>query len=116
MQEQNMNTDDRAVRIRRLNDGLRTTGNGGQMVVTNGIASQPPETAHAIYQAIESFTGFTEDNDPWGEHDCASLTVDGVRVIWKIDYYDRSRQFLSADPTDPKQTVRVLTIMLAEEY
>ena len=116
MQEQTTNIDDRAARIRSLNDGLRTTGSGGLMVVTNGIATQPPETAHAIYQAIEAFADFTEDNDPWGEHDCASLMVDGVNVIWKVHYYDRARQFHSPDPTDPNVTVRVLTIMLAEEY
>jgi len=31
-------------------------------------------------------------------------------------YYDRSRQAGSPDPADEKVTVRVLTVMLAEEY
>jgi hypothetical protein len=37
-------------------------------------------------------------------------------VLWKIDYYDRSRRYHSPDPADPKLTVRVLTVMRADEY
>ena len=44
------------------------------------------------------------------------MKVKGHRIIWKIDYYDRSRTYLSTDPSDPKLTVRVMTVMLAEEY
>ena len=44
------------------------------------------------------------------------LTVNGNRVIFKIDYLDRSRRIHSPDPADPKVTVRVMTVMLADEY
>jgi hypothetical protein len=108
--------DSRPAQIRELNDRLRTTGRGGMVVMTNGVGALGLEAVNAIFTAVVTFTGFNPDNDPWGEHDCAVLTVDGIRVIWKIDYLDRSRRIHSPDPTDPKVTVRVLTVMLAEEY
>jgi hypothetical protein len=107
---------DRTTRIRELNDALRQTGTGGAIFVTNGVAAQGPKVGRAVYQAVEQFADFTKDNDPHGEHDCAVLDVSGLHIIWQIDYYDRTRMFLSEDPADPKQTCRVLTIMLADEY
>ncbi|MBQ8676948.1 MAG: DUF3768 domain-containing protein [Alphaproteobacteria bacterium] len=38
------------------------------------------------------------------------------QIFWKIDYYDKTLRYLSNDPADPKQTVRVMTIMRADEY
>jgi hypothetical protein len=56
------------------------------------------------------------DNDPHGEHDFGAFEVAGVRFFWKIECYDRAMEFGSEDPSDPAQTTRVLTIMLADEY
>ena len=66
--------------------------------------------------AVQSFSSFTKENDPHGEHDFGSFEVTGHKIFWKIDYYDAAMQFGSEDPTDPVKTTRVLTIMLAEEY
>ena len=103
-------------RIRELNDKLRTSMSGGLVHMTNGIAALGLPTVNAIFKAVASFTAFTPDNDPWGEHDCAVMEIEGHRIVWKIDYYDRSRTYHSPDAADPKVTVRVLTVMLSAEY
>jgi hypothetical protein len=41
---------------------------------------------------------------------------DGNRIFFKIDYYDETLTVHSPDPSDPKVTKRVITIMQAEEY
>jgi len=114
--EQIMNNDCRAAEIQWLNDELRCHGREGKIVITNGIAALSVAEVTAIFEAMVVFEAFTPDNDPFGEHDCAVLTVAGRRVIWKIDYYDRTRTYGSPDPADDKQTFRLLTLMLAGEY
>lgn len=107
---------DRATRIRELNDTLRCTGRGGMVLMTNGIASFGRDAVDAIFEAVADFNHFNADNDPCGEHDCGILKAAGQRVLFKIDYYDRTRTQHSPDPSNPKVTVRVMTVMLASEY
>jgi hypothetical protein len=74
-----------------------------------------------IAERVIAFDNFTADNDPHHEHDFGSIDYEGVRIFWKIDYYDRAsfgtgHDTGSEDPSDPSKTLRVLTIMLASEY
>src|SRR5690606_11120268 len=77
-------------RIRALNDRLRCLGQGGKFVITAGIAALPATEVMQIVRAVQTFGKFAPENDPWGEHDCAVITVGTHRVIWKIDYFDPS--------------------------
>jgi hypothetical protein len=106
----------KAARIRRLNDELRCKATGGRIVTTKGLQALGTGGITEVLTAVSRFDDFTDDNDPWGEHDCATLTVSGRKVLFKIDYYDLSLTWHSPDASDPAVTQRVLTVMLAEEY
>ena len=110
-------TNDTMKRIAELNDLCRTAmGVARRLVQTSGINALPLADQSTIREKVETFDAFTEDNDPHGEHDFGAFEHNGERIFWKIDYYDRTLSFGSEDPSDPKQTLRVLTIMLASEY
>jgi Protein of unknown function (DUF3768) len=110
-------TTDTTKKIATLNDLCRKAmGVVGRLVQTSGISALPLSQQSAIREKVETFDTFTPDNDPYGERDFGAFEHEGERVFWKIDYYDKTLSKGSEDPTDPKQTVRVLTIMLASEY
>lgn len=106
----------RATRIAELNDTFRKTGQGGSVVATVGVVALGDDFLKRAIAAVRCFSEFSAGNDPYGEHDFGAVHVDGSKLFWKIDYYDRSMEFHSEDPSDPRVTSRVLTIMLAEEY
>ena len=109
--------EERTKRIAELNDLCRKAmGIGGKLVQTAGINALPPVDQSAIRQKVETFNTFNWRNDPFCERDYGSFFHKGKRIFWKIDYYAPDLEYHSADPADPKTTVRVLTIMLAEEY
>ncbi len=102
--------------IRALNDRFRQTRIGGQVYLSQGIASLDNVSISEILALVATFDEFTKENDPYGEHDCAVVNWDGQRVLFKIDYCDLALQHHSDDPTDPKVTTRVMTVMFASEY
>jgi hypothetical protein len=102
--------------IRHLNDHLRRSLAGGVLVMTAGVIALGQARQLTILDAVAKFDTFNEGNDPYGEHDFGALEVEGDRLFWKIDYYDRDLSAHSPDPADLSVTTRVLTIMLADEY
>jgi Protein of unknown function (DUF3768) len=107
--------------IASLNDLCRTAmGVAGRLVQTVGIQALPLRDQSQIREKVETFNEFTPYNDPYGERDMGSFMYDGgdwtEKVMWKIDYYAPDLESGSEDPSDPAQTTRVLTIMLASEY
>lgn len=101
-----------AAKIAALNDAARS--NAANYMATRGIMSLDEIVISEIFVAVQDFSKFTEDNDPYGEHDFGSFRVAGNKVFWKIDYYTKDLSG-GCDPLDP-ECRRVLTIMLAEEY
>ena len=98
---------ERTARIQALKDGLRRYAHSGVICITAGLRRKPDESR---------LDAFSNDNDPYAEHDFGAFRAAGKRLFWKIDYYDRSRRYGSPDPADPAVTCRVLTIMLTSEY
>jgi hypothetical protein len=104
----------RAAKIAAINDQFRRTLRGGELVVTEAVNRLPDR--RQIFNLVREFDDFSEDNDPYGEHDFGSVKHRGKRYFWKIDYYDLDMKLRSREPANPIVTNRVLTIMRADEY
>ena len=95
-------------------------GNPGhhRIMATVGIHALGAEAVQEILHAVLSFKeeDFRESFDPWGDRDMIVIEIDGQKIFGKIDTYDPSMEFMSPDPADDLVTVRVLTVMLPEEY
>lgn len=89
----------------------------GKRLHTAGIEALGLEHVLDIWRKVAGFSDYTPDNDPYGEHDFGSFDHPKAgKVFWKIDYYDLAYAHGSENPSDPLQTRRVLTVMLASEY
>jgi Protein of unknown function (DUF3768) len=107
---------DKTKKIADLNNNFRRFLTGGQIVITQGIQALTKDQQIAVLRGVTNFSAFNEDNDPHQERDFGAFDIDGIKIFWKIDYYDLTLTYHSPDATDPKQTRRVLTIMKSEEY
>jgi Protein of unknown function (DUF3768) len=89
----------------------------GRVVLTQGILTLEQSLLNDLLKSISEFDAFDEDNDPYREHDCATLEIAGKNFIWKIDYFDSDYEYRAEHPeTDSPMTKRVLTIMTNSEY
>lgn len=103
-------------RVCDLNDAFRRSFSGGRIVLSAGVAALPSVARAALLAVVRGFDRFDADDARHGEHDFGAVTVANYRCFWKIDTYDLGLRCASPDPADPAVTVRVLTVMLAEEY
>lgn len=103
-------------KIAHLNDAFRKSFSGGKVMMTAGVDALPHMVKAAVLQKVADFKEFTSGNDPHSEHDFGSFELLGRKFFWKIDYYDRELEHGSNDPSDPEKTIRVLTVMLSDEY
>jgi len=115
-------TSRRAEQIARLNDRARMGfDRTARIVTTAGLLAElapgddPRQRIMAqarIMRAVRECT-FGADSP---ERDMSWFEIDGHRAMLKVDYYDESLAWGSPDPTDASITIRVLTIMLTNEY
>lgn len=114
------NVDFITARVRELNDNLRrnifTPNAMGEIILTAGAAALKDDDRNALINEVRCFEDFNEGNDPYQEHDFGAIDFKGEKYFWKIDYYDRAKEYHSPDKSDPNLTCRVLTIMQACEY
>jgi Protein of unknown function (DUF3768) len=100
-------------RIRELNDAFRRTFAGGKVMMTSGVDELPDCVKAEALRQVATFSSFTPDNDPNGEHDFGSFTLVGRKFFWKIDLYEEPNvKGANGEPV----VARVLTIMFANEY
>lgn len=113
----------RQEQIALLNDRVRLgLDPKARIVVTRNCLDQlaeapgAPEEGFALqamlFAAFRDCT-FSEDSP---ERDFAAITFLDRKVWFKIDYYAPGLEFGSEDPADPAQTVRVMTILLPDDY
>ncbi|MDU8350386.1 DUF3768 domain-containing protein [Pseudomonas syringae pv. actinidiae] len=118
---------DRSVKtpLQQMNDLFRQTpaswNINGRTMMTAAVAellNSDPEKHMKVMATVVSYDNFSEDNDPYMEHDYASFTVDGDSFFFKIDYYDRNYEYgcASEDRLDPEKCRRVLTVGFASDY
>src|SRR3981081_3059250 len=105
-----------AAKIRELNDRFRTTMTGGRVMMTAGVDALPSDVKAMVIRRVATFSDFNADNAPHSEHAFGSFQLGGHKLFFKLDYFNSTMEFGSEDPSDPSKTIRVLTIMLAEEY
>lgn len=113
----------RQEQIARLNDRARFGLDPcARIVVTRNcltrLAEAPGAPEESLVLQSQLFAAFRDcsfgEDSP--ERDFAAITFLGCKVWFKLDYYAPGLEFGSDDPADPAKTVRVMTILLPEDY
>ena len=87
----------------------------GKAFMTDSVGNLAEQTQAMLFFKIITFDGFTQDNDPYGEHDFGCVELDGIpKVYWSINYYEDAS--LTEIAEDPLNAYRVLIVMFAKEY
>lgn len=89
-----------------------------RILSTQGVQTLGPAAVQEILHQVLVFPdeSFRESHDPYGDRDFICIINKGIKVWAKIDTYDPAMEWMSEDPADDEVTVRVLTLMLPDEY
>jgi hypothetical protein len=90
-----------------------STFSGGKVMMTSGVHELPDCVRADALVKVATFSQFTRDNDPYGDHDFGHFELVGRTFYWKIDLYEEPNV---KDANGEPFVNRVLTIMLADEY
>jgi hypothetical protein len=97
---------DRRAAIIALNDQLRTTFKGGRVQMTPSVYELDDRLRGRALSVLAHYNSFHPDS----EHDCGTFIFAGFSFEWRIEYRGKDGVGISPDPSDPKQTIRVLTL------
>lgn len=94
-----------------LNDQLRTTFIGGRVQMTPSVYDLDPRLRGRALAVLARYSKFDADS----EHDWGVFIFAGYSFEWRIEYRRMNGEGLSADPSDPLQTFRVLTLYVVDD-
>ena len=115
--QQSVTVEKQSAIIAQINDHFRRGDNSlGHWTLEASVEAMPQDKKQALIQAVRNYDNFTQDNDPYGEHDFGIIHQEGTEYFWLIDCYDQDRRYLATDPSDIQATTRVLVLTKAEEY
>lgn len=111
----------RTERIAQFNDAARYgRDRTARIVMTSGLLAEfggdtveDSMMAQARLMAALCHSAFALDSP---ERDCASMDMDGIKLLVKVDYYDTELASGSEDPANPAMTRRVVTLMRPADY
>ncbi len=89
-----------------LNDQLRTTFKGGRVQMTRSVYDLDERLRGRALSVMARYNKF----DAESEHDCGVFIFAGYSFEWRIEYRGKDGIGISADPADPEQTFRILTL------
>jgi hypothetical protein len=105
-------------RIASLNDQLRSSLDQrfGAIFLSHAVASTGLAVQMSVREAVKTYSAFTPENDPNGEHDFGEFEVGDERYCWKIDCRDSAPEQKPAGSPYLGGKPRTLMIMFADEY
>lgn len=89
MAETTLTATEKAARNDRMRAIMPRSHKDDRMVYTRGIAALGPVVVAEAMMKVQTFSEFSEANDPWGERDFGKFTLStGDECFWKIDDYN----------------------------
>jgi len=110
----------RTQQIAKLNDQMRKNPHAyGQALISAGITVRGQVVVQEALAKIAAMkpSEFKKGNDPYGERDFHTFSLDDELAYFKIDYYAKGDlRAPSEDPSDPAKTTRIMTVAFMDEY